>query len=185
MVAVDGAYLVGRQVRGDVGEVAPAYVVASLDDILKHVLHVAVVARRDALAANFIERLTGHHDVALDGGIAAHGEHAGDVARVGSVEPVGPCVAPHRSGVDAVAIALRRSDLAAILADDFKHRRLARADVAPDPQTLVGIVAPVEHQAPPHDVVQQRLHVGGDGEARADIAAHVEKFNFLLAGYAS
>lgn len=133
VLAVYIAYLVRRKVRGDVRKIAVSEVIAPLKNILKNALHVSVISDRDTFAANLVERLAACCDIVLNAGIAVFCKHSGYVARVGYVETVCPGIFVHGARLQRLAVVRRGSHDPAVVTDDFKHRRLARPDVAPQP----------------------------------------------------
>lgn len=185
MVAINSGYLLGFEVGGYVGEVSTPDIIAPLDNVLENILHVAEVARGDALAADFVKRLTAGSNVLLDAGIAIPCKHPGYIACVGDSETIRQWLFAHLARLIAVPIANRRPNHLAVLANNLKHSGFAGSDVAPQPQPLVRVIIAVKHQTPTHKVVEQRLHGFGDLEKGTNRLTYSQEVKFFLRCYVS
>lgn len=133
MVAIDFANLLRCEIGGYVGEIATPYVIPPLEDILKDILHIAVIAHGDTFAADFIESLAACCYVLFNAWVAFFGKHSGNIAGVSDTEAICPWIAAHSSRIVILPIAYRVTHHVAILSDNFKHCRFAGADVTPKP----------------------------------------------------
>lgn len=60
------------------GEVSETIVITSVEDVLKDILHIAVVAGGDTFAPDFIKRLSAVEDILVKSGITLFGEFTGN-----------------------------------------------------------------------------------------------------------
>lgn len=131
MVAINGYDLFWRQIGRDMSEITMTEIIATLDDVLENILHIAEKTGRNTFPTDFIECLPASYDILLDTGIASFGKHSGYEACIRDSESIFPSVFSKLPGQVLISVAHRRSHNATEFSHDFKHGGFTCAYVSP------------------------------------------------------
>lgn len=113
------------------GEVSETVVIASVENVLEHILHIAEISSGDTFASHFIKGLSAVVDILVKSGITLLCEFTGNTRGVTDTETIRPFLLSQYSGVVIFPICNRGPDFFAVFANDFKHRRFSGANITP------------------------------------------------------